>query len=52
MTHQPIWGGSGRLFWARCGGCPFQSGAHRCVADVQRAYAAHLARLVQHPGAA
>jgi hypothetical protein len=44
MTHQPIWGGNGRLYWVRC--CGWQSGAHRCVADVQRSYAAHLARLL------
>jgi len=47
MTHQAIWGGSGRLYWGRCS-CGWQSGAYRSTADAQRSYASHLARQTVH----
>jgi len=46
MTHRPIWGGNGRLYWVRCACGSWQSGAYRQAAEMQWAYGAHLARLV------
>jgi hypothetical protein len=47
ISHRAIWGGSGRLCWVTCACGSFQSGAYRNDIEANRAYTAHLTRLLR-----
>ena len=50
MRHTPIYGGHGRMHWARCTGCTYQSAAYMSSADAAAAFAQHADRQVSVSG--
>lgn len=50
MRHLPTYGGAGRLYWVRCEGCGWQSGAFHRSHDVERAFALHASLQVSVSG--